>query len=83
MFKLRAASDRVDDLTARAKADAKEALAELMADNPGLTYVEAAPVFEALARLGGTHAAYMTAHHAMLPILTACNTEPPGSTERR
>ncbi len=83
MFKLRASTARSEKLAEQARDDAREALAELMADNPDLTYVEAADVFTALHRVAGVHASYMAAHKACLPILEACNTEPPGSTERR
>lgn len=83
MFKLRAATARAEKLADDAKREAREALAELMADNHSLRYIEAASVFQELNKVSGCHADYMAAHNAMLPILETCNTEPPSSTERR
>jgi hypothetical protein len=83
MFKLRAATLRAESLAEKAKMQAREAMAELMDENPELTYVSAAAAFQNLAKVEGSHADYMAAHNAMSGILKACNTAPPGSTERR
>ena len=83
LFKLRAATARVEKLADQAKEEIRDALTELMAENPDLMYLDAADIFKNLNEAAGCHAAYMLAHKACLPILDACNTEPPGSTERR
>jgi hypothetical protein len=83
MFKLRAATARVERIADDAKKEARQAMDELMAENPGLRYIEAAEVFQALNKVSGVHADYMAAHKACLPILDQCDTEPPANAERR
>jgi hypothetical protein len=83
MFKLKASSAKTASLAREIEPLAKDALDEMMAANPELRFVSAWQAFEGLAEVIGVEASYMKAHSGMSDILDACDTAPPGSTERR